>query len=178
MEDQSAIVFQTILSFKVGKELFAAEVEKVLSILDLVNITRVPQSPEYMLGIINLRGSVLPVIDSRVRFGIQTSDNTRNTCIIVMEVQFDKETINIGVLVDDVREVIEINTSGIMLPPSLGSKYKADFIKGIISHSGDFIMLLDIDKLFSSDELLLVKDVSVEQVNDNNTSKLLGRNTI
>ena len=109
MEEQSAVVLHSILSFKVGKELFAAEVDKVLSILDLVKITRVPHSPDYMLGIINLRGSVLPVIDSRIRFGINTLEDTRNTCIIVMEVLIGHDTIKIGVLVDEVNEVIYIN---------------------------------------------------------------------
>lgn len=167
MEDQSTIVFQSILSFKVGKELFAAEVEKVLSILDLVKIIRVPQSPDYMLGIINLRGSVLPVVDSRLRFGIDATTDTRNTCIIVMEVQFTNEKLNIGILVDAVQQVLDINVDSILPPPGLGNKYKAEFIKGIINHSGDFIMLLDVDKLFSSNELLLVKESSEESVSEN-----------
>lgn len=149
---------QSFLSFKVGEEYFAATVGKVLSILDLVTITRVPGSPSFMLGIINLRGAVLPVIDSRIRFGIEPGPFTANTCIVVMEVNFGQELINIGMLVDGVQEVIEIHPDSIMPPPGLGSKYKAGFLQGIIHYAGRFILLLNVDALFSSDELLVLEE--------------------
>lgn len=166
MEDYSDNNYQSVLSFNVGKELFAAEVEKVLTILDMVNITQVPRSPEYLLGVINHRGMVLPVIDSRIRFGISPSPMSRDSCIIVMEVILGNENLKIGVLVDAVHEVIEIETSTLQAPPGLGSKYKAEFIKGIFVHAADFIMLLDVDKLLSSDELLFVKEAADDKLSE------------
>jgi len=162
MEDQSNQILQSFLSFKVGNELFAANVNKVLSILDLVKITSVPGSPPFMLGIINLRGSVLPVIDSRIRFGVEPTPETRNTCIIVMEVMFGEDLLNVGMLVDGVQEVIEVLPDSILPPPGLGNRYKTDFIRGIIRQANIFIILLDVDKLFSSDELLVLG----EEMND------------
>lgn len=158
MDELNTPNLQSFLSFKVGDEFFAASVSKVLSILDMVQITRVPGSPAFMLGIINLRGAVLPVIDSRIRFGLSPGPVTANTCIVVMEVMFGKELINIGILVDGVQEVIEVSPDHIMPPPELGSKYKADFLQGIIHHAGRFILLLEVDALFSSDELLVIED--------------------
>lgn len=165
MEDLSNQNMHSFLSFKVGNELFAANVDKVLSILDLVTITRVPGSPPFMLGIINLRGAVLPVIDSRIRFGIEATPDTRNTCIIVMEVLFGNDLLNVGILVDAVHEVIEVKPDNILPPPGLGNKYKADFIKGIIQYNGRFIILLDVDTLFSSDELLFLGEDMQGEVN-------------
>jgi purine-binding chemotaxis protein CheW len=172
MEDNTDNIYQSVLSFTVGKEYFAAEVEKVLSILDMVNITQVPKSPDYLLGVINHRGNVLPVIDSRIRFGIIPTPVSRDSCIIVMEVLLGKEELNVGVLVDAVHEVIEIDTQELQSPPGLGNKYKAEFIKGIFVHSAYFIMLLDVDKLLSSDELLFVKEATEEPLADSEDERI------
>ena len=168
MENQEDSQVNSILSFKVGNEVFAAEVKKVLHILELLKITHVPQCPEYMLGVINLRGAVLPVIDSRLRFGIPLVPHSRNTCIIVMEVILEEEQIKIGILVDSVLEVIETNISKMQAPPSIGHRYKSDFIKGIVNHGDDFIMLLNLDNMFSSDELLVVKEAATDESVDIN----------
>jgi purine-binding chemotaxis protein CheW len=117
------------LTFKIGGEVFAANVTKVLSILELEPITKVPLSPDYLLGVINLRGSILPIIDGKIKFGMQIQENVKNPFIVVMEVNIDGETIQIGVLVDSVSEVIEVEEQNILPPPSIGSKYKADFIQ-------------------------------------------------
>ncbi|MCX6271084.1 MAG: chemotaxis protein CheW [Bacteroidetes bacterium] len=167
MEESTVIHQQSFLSFRVGKELFAAEVGKVLHILELMRITAVPHSPPDMLGVINLRGSVLPVMDSRIRFGIETQPFTRYTCIIVMEIILDNEPLRIGVLVDSVQEVIEIDLREIQPPPNIGSKFKAEYIKGMIRHGDEFIMLLDVDKVFTTDELLMVQEVTPEETPDN-----------
>ncbi|MBO9703133.1 MAG: purine-binding chemotaxis protein CheW [Sporocytophaga sp.] len=156
-EDTNANI-NSYLTFKLGKESFAANVGKVLEILEVPNITKVPKSPEYMTGVINLRGNVLPVIDTRIKFGLPKIDCTVNTCIIVINVEMDSENIIVGALVDSVQEVLEIQQAQIQPSPSLGSKYKAEFLEGMTKYHEDFIMLLNIDKVFSADELILVKD--------------------
>ena len=167
MEIREESKTNSLLSFRVGTEIFAAEVEKVLHILELPRITHVPACPDYMLGVINLRGSVLPVIDSRYRFGLAAAEDTRNTCIVVMEVLLEGEDIKIGLKVDAVLEVIEMNTGHMQAPPSIGQRFKTEFIKGIVQHGNDFVMVLNLDKLFSSDELLVVKDASSDNTIEN-----------
>ncbi|OFX88902.1 MAG: chemotaxis protein CheW [Bacteroidetes bacterium GWF2_33_16] len=158
MKNDSLIKINSYLSFKLGDDEFAAHVGKVLNILELVKITPVPKSPEYMKGVINLRGAVLPIIDTRMKFGMSPTQFTQNTCIVVMEILMEKDTIQLGALVDSVLSVVEIEDDQIQPPPSLGSKYKSEFILGVAKVEEKFIMILDMDKVFSSDELILVMD--------------------
>ena len=151
------------LTFKLENELFAAHVSKVLNILELVKITKVPHSPDYMRGVINLRGSVLPVIDTRIKFGMDPIEFTPVTCILVLNVEIENEHIDVGALVDSVQEVIEMSDSEIAPPPSIGAKYKSKFIEGMMKSKEEFIMLLDIDKVLSSDDIIDLK----ETINDN-----------
>jgi purine-binding chemotaxis protein CheW len=110
-----------------------------------------------MRGVINLRGSVVPVIDMRLKFGMSATEQTVNTCIIVAEVQMDDETIVLGALADSVQEVIEMEPQQIEAAPHIGTRLNTDFIKGMGKHDGRFIMILDIDKVFTSDELAKVQ---------------------
>ncbi|MBQ4408367.1 MAG: chemotaxis protein CheW [Bacteroidales bacterium] len=145
------------ISFVLGEEYFAINVTQVLNILQLVQITKVPTAPEYMKGVINLRGTVLPIIDIRIKFGMPPIEYKRDTVILVLNVDIDGETVNAGILVDAVKEVFEINTEEILPPPGIGSKYKSKFIDGVYKMSDDrFVMLLDIDKVFSTDELVMM----------------------
>jgi purine-binding chemotaxis protein CheW len=111
-----------------------------------------------MKGVINLRGAVLPIIDTRIKFGMTPTQFTQDTCIVVMEIIMEKDTIQLGALVDSVLSVVEIEDSQIQPPPSLGSKYKSEFILGVAKVDEQFIMLLDMDKVFSTDELILVME--------------------
>ncbi len=149
----------TFLSFKLAKEFFAVNVAKVLTILEIKPITKVPNSPNYMRGVINLRGNVLPVIDMRIKFGMETTEVTDNTCIIVLNVIIEDENIQLGILVDSVDKVLEIKDSEIEESPAIGTKYKTEFIQGMYKLSNGFIMLLNIDLIFSSSELLIAKEV-------------------
>jgi purine-binding chemotaxis protein CheW len=150
---------ESYLTFRLGKETFAVHVSKVLEILEIPEITEVPQSPDYLTGVINLRGNVLPVIDTRKKFGLAATDYTVNTCIAVMKVKMDEISITVGALVDEVEEVIELEHAQIQPSPSIGSKYKSEFIEGMVKIEERFLMLLDIDKLFTIDEMELVKDI-------------------
>ena len=141
------------LTFKLDEEVFALDVAKVREILEESSITKVPQTPDFMRGVINLRGSVVPVIDMRLKFGMSRTEKTVNTCIIVVEVQLEDEVIVLGALADSVQEVIEMEPSQIEAAPHIGSRLNTDFIKGMGKHDNRFIMILDIDRVFSSAEL-------------------------
>lgn len=148
------------LTFKLNDEVFGVDVAQVREILDSINITRVPQTPEFMRGVINLRGSVVTVIDMNMKFGMNVTENTVDTCIVVVEVIIDGETTVIGALVDSVQEVFEIEPQNIEPAPRIGTKLNTEFIKGMGKKDEKFIILLDIDKVFSSDELDLVQSTN------------------
>ena len=144
------------LTFELDKETFALDVAKVREILDSPTITKVPQTPEYMRGVINLRGSVVPVIDLRLKFSMAETEQTVNTCIIVVEIELDSELIILGALADSVQEVIDLEPEQIEPAPRIGAKLNTAFIKGMGKHNEQFIMILDIDKVFSCEELIAV----------------------
>jgi purine-binding chemotaxis protein CheW len=144
------------LTFTLADEVFAVDVARVREILEMPNITKVPQVPDFMRGVINLRGCVVPVIDLRLKFGMQETAQTVNTCIIVVEVAMDGENTVLGALADSVQEVIEMEPSQIEPAPHIGTHLKTEFLKGMGKHNEHFIMILDIDKVFSGDELLSV----------------------
>ena len=146
------------LTFKLAEETFALDVAKVREILEQTNITKVPQTPDFMRGVINLRGSVVPVIDMRLKFGMSATEQTVNTCIIVVEVQLEDDVIVLGALADSVQEVIEMEPNQIEAAPHIGTSLNTDFIRGMGKHDGRFIMILDIDKVFTSEELLTVQN--------------------
>jgi purine-binding chemotaxis protein CheW len=148
------------LTFKLGDELFAANVTKVIEILEIPKITRVPRSPEFMRGVVNLRGNVLSVIDSRIKFGLPPTEDTINTCIIVMTIEIENQDITLGIIADAVKEVVEIDQQSIQSPPEMGSKYKTEFIDGMVKSGDQFIMLLNIDLLFSSQEASILQDAN------------------
>jgi purine-binding chemotaxis protein CheW len=149
------------LTFKLDDELFAASVNKVIEILEIPKITKVPRSPEFMRGVVNLRGNVLSVIDSRIKFGLPPVEDTVNTCIIVMTVELDGQTITMGLVADAVKEVVEIDDTAIQNLPEIGSKYKSEFIQGMVKRDDHFIMILNIDLLFSSQEATMLQDTNL-----------------
>lgn len=155
----------SFLSFLIGEEEFAVHVGNVLNILEMTKITEVPKTPDYMKGVINLRGTVLPVIDTRIKFGLPVTQYTSNTCIVVMELNIEGDGVKIGALVDSVHAVLEINESEIQPSPNIGSKYKSEFIYGMINIDEKFIMLLDMEKVFSSNEIISLKENTEKNLN-------------
>lgn len=147
------------LTFKLGEEVFALDVNVVREILDFTTITKVPQTPDFMRGVINLRGSVVPVVDMRLKFGMTATEKTVNTCIVVVEVSVGSERTILGALVDSVQEVFELESGAIEPAPKIGTRLKTDFIKGMGKREGRFIIILDIDKIFSEDELALSQNM-------------------
>jgi purine-binding chemotaxis protein CheW len=155
------------LTFKLGDEIFAANVSKVIEILEIPKITKVPRSPDFMRGVVNLRGNVLSVIDSRIKFGLAVTEDTVNTCIIVMNIDLDGQNITLGLIVDAVKEVIDIASDSIQAVPEIGSKYNSDFIEGMVKSDDQFIMILNIALLFSSQEANILSQVA-ETANQSN----------
>ncbi|NVN93143.1 MAG: purine-binding chemotaxis protein CheW [Desulfuromonadales bacterium] len=141
------------LTFKLADEIFALDVAKVREILELTTITKVPQTPDFMRGVINLRGSVVPVVDMRLKFGMSMTEQTVNTCIIVVEVSLNGDSLVLGALADSVQEVVEMEPDSIEPAPHIGAKLDTNFIKGMGKVDDHFVMILDIDKIFSTVEL-------------------------
>lgn len=157
MSEQTTADKSTYLTFGLGEELFALKVNNVREVLDIGEVTRVPRMPDFMRGVINLRGSVVPVVDMRKRLGMDAVEDTVNTCIIVVEVIIDGEPVVIGALADSVKAVFELGEVDIEPPPSIGTNMDAGHILGMGKHDEGFLIILDIDRVFSADELSAVK---------------------
>jgi len=151
------------LTFRLGEEVFALDITQVREVLDYTPITRVPRMPEFMRGVINLRGAVVPVVDLRLKFGMSTTERTLNTCIIIAEVAIGGERTLLGALADSVQEVIDLNSGQIEPPPRLGTSIHTQFIRGMGKRDEHFVIILDVDKVFSNDELALVQGAEEAQ---------------
>ncbi|MGD0229117.1 MAG: chemotaxis protein CheW [Syntrophorhabdales bacterium] len=141
------------LTFRLEDEVFGVEVAKVREILDYAPITKVPRTPDFMRGVINVRGSVVPVLDLRLKFGMTKTEQSVDTCIIVLEIALEGEIVILGALADSVQEVIELEPGQIEPAPRIGGRIRTDFIKGMGKREQAFIMMLDIDKVFSLDDM-------------------------
>jgi purine-binding chemotaxis protein CheW len=145
------------LTFKLGEGVFATDVAKVREVLDLTTITKIPRTPDFMSGVINLRGNVVPVVDLRLCFEMSKTEKTVNTCIVVVEILMEGESTVIGALADSVEEVIDLEPEQIEAAPRIGAQIRTDFIKGMGKRDAQFIMILDMDRVFSADELSAVR---------------------
>ena len=145
------------LSFRIGSETFATSVNHAHEILELTKITKIPHAPVFMKGVTNLRGTVLPVIDTRIKFGFPATAATDDSCIIVLNIEANNRNIVIGALVDSVTEVFDVLPGDIKPLPTIGARYNAGFIKGTIKSGDDFILFLDIDKVFSTEEMIQIQ---------------------
>jgi len=148
------------LTFSLGNELFASHVNFVLKILEMQHITEVPKSPPFLKGVINLRGNVLPVIDARIKFGINATEYTPRTVILVLSLVIDGDQVEVGAIVDSVQDVVEYDGNNIQPTPRLGSKYKTDFIDGVMKINDRFVMVLNMNSVFSNDEIIELQEKS------------------
>jgi purine-binding chemotaxis protein CheW len=151
------------LTFRLGQEEFGVRVIKVREIMGIQQITAVPQMPEYLRGVINLRGKVIPVIDLRLKFGLPPLEYSQRTCIVVVQVEGEAGDIQVGVIVDTVSEVLNLTGSDIEDTPDFGAKLATPLILGMAKLKGKVKMLLDIDRVVSAQEIA-VMDVLAEQV--------------
>ena len=137
------------LTFKLAEEEYGLEILKVRTIIELMPITPVPQTPHFVCGVINLRGQIIPVINIRLKFGMSAIEKTDETCIIVVQVTGEKETVDVGIMVDGVSEVLDIEQKEIEDAPAFGSELVSDYILGMAKTKGSVKILLDIDKILS-----------------------------
>ena len=145
------------LSFILDRESYALEIGRVREVLEIQHITRIPRTPDFFQGIINLRGHAVPVVDLRLKFGLTPTLHTVNTCIVILEVHTAQETVVLGALVDAVREVFDLDLSEVEAPPRMGTRVHMDFIQGIGRMGKEFVIIMDVDRVFSEEELTLVR---------------------
>ena len=148
------------LTFTLAEEEYGIGILKIKEIIGMLPITSVPQTPDFVKGVINLRGKVIPVMDLRLRFGMPSIDYTERTCIIVVEIAGSTGTILIGIVVDAVSEVLNIKGDDIEKTPTFGTKLNTDYILGMAKMEGSVKILLDIDRVLSNDELSLLSEAA------------------
>ena len=153
------------LTFTLGEEVFALDIGTVREVLEYTAITRIPRMPTFMKGVINLRGHAVPVMDMRLKFGMPETEHTVNTCIIIVEVAREGDSVVLGALADSVREVVDMDQTEIENAPSMGAAVDAQFLRGIGKLGDEFVLLLDIDKSFSLDEIAAIAEMEGERQN-------------
>lgn len=158
MADTAISEITQYLTFKLAEEVFAVEVDRVQEILEFPAVTKIPRTPEFMRGVINVRGSVVPIVDLRLKFGMEETEDTIDTCIVVMEVVMEGETVVLGAIADSVDEVIDQQPDQVEPPPRIGTNLNTEFIKGMGKRDDHFIIILDIDRIFSAEEITMVRE--------------------
>lgn len=151
------------LTFQLEGEVFGLEILKVQEIMGLIAITRVPRTPAFIRGVINLRGKVIPVVDLRLKFGMPHKEDTDRTCIIVVQVTRDNRRITMGTIVDEVSEVLDIQSGQIENTPEFGTSVDTTFILGIGKVGNKVVLLLDVDKVMTTDEATELMVLAEEQ---------------
>ena len=144
------------LTFRLGEEVFALDITQVREVLDFPQITRVPRMPAFMRGVTNLRGAVVTVVDLHLKFGMTATERTVNSCVIIFEVDLAGERTVLGALADSVQEVIDLAPGQIEPAPRIGASLRTEFIRGIGKHDDQFVIILDVDRVFSGGELAVV----------------------
>lgn len=149
------------LTFVLGEEQYGLDILKVQEIIGLMAITRVPKTPDYIRGVINLRGKVNPIIDLRLKFSMDSMEDTRKTCIVVLQLTGEEGTVMpLGIVVDEVAEVVDITAEHLQPPPSFGASVGNDVILGIGRFNERVILLLDVEKMFSEEEIAVVQGMN------------------
>jgi purine-binding chemotaxis protein CheW len=154
---------EKFLTFNLGGEQYGLEILKVREIIGIMDITRVPRTPEFVRGVINLRGKVIPVIDLRNKFGMPMVEDTEQTCIIVVDLSFENNSLLMGIIVDSVSEVLDIDVEDIEDTPIFGSAVSTDFIKGIAKTRGGVKILLNIEEVLTTAEILILPKIASEE---------------
>ena len=147
------------LTFILDQEIYAMDINQVREVLDFTKITKVPRMPDFIKGVINLRGGVVPVVDLRLKFGMAQVERTVDTCIIIIEINIQETLTLLGIMADSVQEVMSMEPDQIEPAPKIGTRLKTEFIKGMGKKNEEFIIILDSDKVFSADELTIVQEV-------------------
>jgi len=160
MSDTALSISNRFLTLTLGKDMFALDISAVREILDMTEITRIPQAPPAVRGVVNVRGAAVPVIDLRLRFGMEEAERTVNTRIIIVEIPKGDGVIVLGAIADSVKEVLELEPDAIAPPPTMGVSVETDFLRGIGKANGKFILILDVGKVLGSSEVLAIGELS------------------
>jgi purine-binding chemotaxis protein CheW len=162
----------TFLSFRIGKETFAVSVQKALEVLEKQYITVVPNVPDYVEGVINFRGKIIPVIDGRLKFNLPKRQEGEKYVVIVFDLLVNDKKMVIGAMADSVHDVIAFDEDNILAVPELGFNYNAEFILGMLKNKESFTMILDIDKVFSAEEFQIISNTSTENIEIEESGRL------
>ena len=147
------------LTFELGGEVYGLEILKVQEIIGMMKVTRVPKTPGFVRGVINLRGKVIPVVDLRLKFGLEAKEDTDRSCIIVVQIQHKDAKVTMGSIVDEVSEVMDISADQIEPAPEFGASVETEFILGMGKVNQKVVMLLDVDKVLSTGEIGILENV-------------------
>jgi purine-binding chemotaxis protein CheW len=159
MEANAAMSSSQYLTFSLDHELFAVDIAKVREVLEFNSMTKVPRTPDFMRGVINLRGHVVPVVDVRLKLGLGMTPKTVDTCVVISEITVDGERTVLGALVDSVQEVIDLDSNHLAPPPHMGSRIDSTVIRSMGKRDDQFIMILDLDLVFAAEELRAFQSV-------------------
>lgn len=151
------------LTFKLAEEEYGLEIIKVHEIIGLMPVTKVPRVPDYVRGVINLRGRIIPTVYLRAKFGLEPVDDTEKTCIIVVEITSSKGKVNVGIIVDQVAEVLDVASNEIDFAPEFGTNLHTDFILGVGIVKGSVKILLDIDKVLTTEDVQAMETLAATQ---------------
>ncbi|MBU2549661.1 MAG: chemotaxis protein CheW [Proteobacteria bacterium] len=143
------------VTFRLEEEVFGLRIDRVREVLDFTTVTKVPRTPDFMRGVINLRGSVVPVVDLKLKFGMDETVRRAETRIVIVEIDLDGDAAVLGALADSVSEVIELEPDQIGPPPRIGTRLRTEFIRGMGRRGDEFIVILNVDQVFSLDELAM-----------------------
>ena len=155
------ITKQAYLSFKLNNELFAVNAFKVLEVLEQQDITEIPQTPDYVLGVINFRGEILPVFDTRVKFNMPAREARQKFVIVVLDLIVDGQKVLVGTTADGVKDVIEVDEKEIKEVPEVGSSFNIEFLDGILHRDNGFIMMLNVDKVYAAENVDLLLNAAL-----------------
>jgi len=147
---------ESYLSFRLDKEIFAVKVKSILEVLEIYKITPIPLTPEYIKGVINFRGEILPVIDMRLKLNVDCQELTPKSVIIVFEIVSMEKRYTIGAIADEVKDVVSIQINDIKPAPELGTKYNPGFLTGMIKYDNHYVMILNIEEVLSLNELTVI----------------------
>ena len=171
MDTNSGIATSQYLTFKLDRELFAVDITKVREVLEFNSMTKVPRTPDFMRGVINLRGNVVPVVDVRLKLGLSMTEKTVDTCVVISEIVMDGVRTVLGALVDSVEEVIDLDADHVAPPPHMGSRIDSTVIRGMGKRDDQFIMILDLDRVFTREELRTSEAFAADETVDGRTAE-------
>jgi purine-binding chemotaxis protein CheW len=164
IKEKEEVIQQQYLTFFLADEEYAINIQRVKEIIEYTTVTKVPKVPEWIRGVINLRGNVVPIVDLAVRFGLEERPVTKTTCIVVVEIEQDSERTVMGVIADAVNQVIDLTPKDIEEPPAFGTRVRLEYLLGMGKLGKKFALILNIDRVLSNTELLTVSTLQSEPV--------------